>query len=281
MKVVNVLPESGWTGMDNMVVRTWRLSVRARGLLLILLSYPSPNDITIAKLAKMGTEAKQKGVPAEGREALQMAMRELEREGFVVHDKKRDLETGRWSSTTYVSADPSAIAQFRPSTALPPTAHQTSANPRSGEPRSVRQSLSTYNTDYKTGDKTEGQEAGLQYSSSLAFAREGQQAGKQDRGAAIEADLQVRYESVRQADETYLRDRLLKLERKRPRVFRKYRNAAIGQVQNGEWPERLAEVGSSRLIDELSMMYTIRHYAYSDSGVIPEWLFRFQLRSVS
>lgn len=29
------------------------------------------------------------------------------------------------------------------------------------------------------------------------------------------------------------------------------------------------------------MMYAIRHYAHSDSGIIPEWLFRFPLRSVS
>lgn len=275
MKVINVLPESGWTGMDNRVVRDWRVSVRARGLLLILLSYKSGSDITIAKLADWGTDGRKAGDPVEGREALQAAMRELERAGFVVHDKQRDSATGRWSTTTYVSPNPAAIAQFKPSTALPRPGSQRSGDQHSADQLSVRQSLTTYKTDHKTGDKTDEQEGGLQYTSSLASAREGQHAGKQNRGAAIEAALKPRYEAVRQADETYLRDRLLKLERKRPAVFRKYRNAAIGQVENGEWPERVAKVGASRLIDELSMMYTIRHYAYGPSGIIPEWLFRF------
>lgn len=267
--------------MDNLVVRSWRLSVRARGLLLILLSYPPGNDITITKLARMGTEAKKRGIPAEGREALLVAMRELEREGFVVHDKKRDEKTGRWSSTTYVSPDPSAIAQFAPKATLPPPGQPSSGNQLPGQPSSASRYSSTHKTVGKTGGKTEEQEAGLQYSSSLASAREGEHAGKQDRADSIEADLEVRYETVRQADETYLRDRLLKFERKRPAIFRKYRNTAISQIENGEWPKRLQEVGSSRLIDELSMMYAIRHYAHSDSGTIPEWLFRFPLRSVS
>lgn len=280
MKIVNVLPDTGWTGMDNLVVRSWRLSVRARGLLLILISYPPNNDITLTKLAKMGTEAKKRGVPAEGREALLVAMRELEREGFIVHDKKRDGKTGQWSTTTYVSTDPEAIAQYAPKSGLPSSVNPSSGNQTSGQPSSAHQHSSTSKTVDKTGGKTDWEEGSLQSSSSLASAREGA-AGQQDRAAAIEADLEVRYEAVRAADETYLRDRLLKFERKRPAIFRKQRDLAIRQIENGEWPKRLQEVGASRLIDELAMMYAIRHYAHSDSGIVPEWLFRFRLRSVS
>jgi hypothetical protein len=280
MRVIRVLPETGWTGVDNTVARSRRISWRAKGLLLELLSYPETNDITIAKLASWGAKSRTEGHVAEGREALQAAMRELEREGYVVHDRTRDKATGHWSTTTYVSTDPAAVARLAPSTALPRPVNPRSVDPYSADPYSVDQSLSTSKTDEKTVNKTEEEEAGLQYTSSLASAREGA-AGKQDRGAAIEADLRVRYETIQQADETYLRDRLLKFERKRPAIFRKYRNAAISQIENGEWPKRLQEVGSSRLIDELSMMYAVRHYAYSDSGIIPEWLFRFPLRSVS
>lgn len=280
MQVIRVLPETGWTGVDNSVARSRRISWRAKGLLLELLSYPETNDITIAKLASWGAKSRKEGHVAEGREALQAAMRELEREGYVAHDRTRDKATGHWSTVTYVSTDPAAIAQVAPSTALPRSVNPSSVDRYSADAYSVGQSLSTSKTDEKTDNKTEEEEGGLQYSSSLASAREGA-AGKQDRAAAIEADLRVRYETIQQADETYLRDRLLKFERKRPAIFRKYRNAAIGQIENGEWPKRLQEVGSSRLIDELSMMYAIRHYAHSDSGVIPEWLFRFPLRSVS
>lgn len=280
MKCIRVLPETGWTGVDNSVARSRRISWRAKGLLLELLSYPETNDITIAKLAGFGAKARKEGRVAEGREALQAAMRELEREGYVVHHRTRDKASGHWSTTTYVSTDPAAIADVVPSTALPRPVNQRSGDRYSADPYSVDQSLSTYKTDEKTDHKTEEEEGGLQSSSSLASAREGA-AGQQDRAAAIEADLQVRYEAVRAADETYLRDRLLKFERKRPAIYRKQRDLAIRQIENGEWPKRLQEVGASRLIDELAMMYAIRHYAHSDSGIIPEWLFRFRLRSVS
>lgn len=280
MKVIRVLPESGWTGVDNAAARSRRISFRAKGLLLELLSYPPDNDITIAKLAGWSADAKKNGFVAEGREALQMAMRELEREGYVVHDKRRDKATGQWSTITYVSADPLAIAQFTPSTALPRPGNQHSGSQLPGDPHSVGQSLSTHKTDLKTEEKTDAEEAGWQYSSALASARAGQHADKQDRAEAIEAELQVMYESIRQTDETYLRDRLLKLERKRPMIFRKYRDQAIRQIEQGEHPERLAKVGSSRLIDELAMMYAVRHYAMGDSGV-PQWLIRFPLRSVA
>lgn len=274
MIIINDLPDSGWTGMDNAVVRNRSLSVRARGLLLILLSYPSGNDVTITKLAGWSADDRKRGVPAEGREALQAAMRELERGGYVVHDKRHDKETGRWSTTTYVSPNPEVIAQFAPSTALPPTVNRYSANQHSGDQQSASQSLSTYKTDDNTEYKTDRQEGGLQYSSALASARAGQHAGAQDRDAADEAALQSMYEAVRRTDETYLRDRLLKFERKRPAIYRKYRNASIGQIESGKHPERIAEVGSSRVIDELTMMYAVRHYAKAETGV-PQWLIRF------
>lgn len=281
MKVVQILPETGWTGLDNRVIRDRQISVRAIGLLTVLLSYPTDNNITIAKLAGFGAEARKKGIPMEGREALQGAMRELERAGHVVHVKGHDRSTGRWSTTTYVSSDPAAIAQYAPSTALPRPVSQRSGSQPSGDRRSGSQSSSTYKTDDNTGYKTEGQDAGLQYVSSLASAREGQLASEQDRVDRIESALSGMYEGVRQADETYLRDRLLKFERKRPAIFRNCRNAAIGQIETGQHAKRLKEVGASRLIDELAMMYAVRHYATSESGVVPQWLIRFPLRSVA
>ena len=67
MKVIRVLPETGWTGVDNRVARSRRISWRAKGLLLELLSYPESNDITIAKLAGWGTKSRADGHVAEGR----------------------------------------------------------------------------------------------------------------------------------------------------------------------------------------------------------------------
>ncbi len=274
MKVIRTMPPEGWVPTANVTAQQRRLSWRAKGLLVDLLSFPDGYNITFDKLMHL---AKMAGDPdVEGRDAMRRAMQELERKGYLAHRRVAVENPApgkqRWRTETAICDQPIFAAQPGGTDSQHP---QDSVPPDFGT--SKDQEVSN-NTGFTKNDQQ--QEEQDQSSSSLASAREGA-AGKQDRGAAIEADLRVRYETIQQADEPYLRDRLLKFERKRPAIFRKYRNAAISQIENGEWPKRLQEVGSSRLIDELSMMYAVRHYAYSDSGIIPEWLFRFPLRSVS
>ncbi|MEV7975391.1 hypothetical protein [Streptomyces sp. NPDC086519] len=175
MKVIRVLPETGWTGVDNLAARNRRISFRAKGLLLELLSYPPDNSITIAKLAGWSADARKNGFVAEGREALQMAMRELEREGYVVHVKRR-TPGGQWETTTFVSAVPEALSEVAPSTGLPRSADQSSADQSSVDQYTADQRSSTWKTDGKTGSKTGEEDAGLQSSSALAAARAGEDA---------------------------------------------------------------------------------------------------------
>lgn len=269
MKVIRVLPETGWTGVDNTVARSRRLSWRAKGLLLELLSYPPDNDITLAKLAGWGARSRQEGFSAEGREALQMAMRELEREGYVVHVRRRG-ERGRWETTTYVSTAPERLPQVAPSTGYPSSVDQYSADQSSVDRRSADQSLSTSKTDDNTYKKTGEEEAGLQYSSALAGARAGQQAGPQDR---LREELNRLYEAANGLDDDRLRRLLLQFEKKRPRVYREQRQSALGQLER-ESPAILKSPESVRSVDLLSFKYALLHYS-EDGKPLPDWLVRF------
>jgi hypothetical protein len=265
MKVIRVLPDTGWTGVDNAAARSRRISFRAKGLLLELLSYPADNSITIAKLAGWSADAKKNGFVAEGREALQMAMRELEREGYVVHVKRRN-DRGQWETTTYVSAMPEALAQVAPSTASPRSVNQYSADRSSADQHTASQSSSTWNTDGKTESKTGDQEAGLQHSSALAAARAGQVA----RESELPPDLKRLYGAADKLDDDRLRRLLLQFERKRPQKYREMRQHALGQLGR-EDPEALQSV---REVDLLSFKYALRHYSRDDKS-LPVWLTRF------
>ncbi|MFD8545617.1 hypothetical protein [Streptomyces sp. NPDC059649] len=269
MKVVRVLPETGWTGVDNAVARSRRISWRAKGLLLELLSYPPDNDITLAKLAGWGATSRKEGFTAEGREALQMAMRELEREGYVVHIRRRG-ERGRWETTTYVSTAPERLPQVPPSTGSPRSVDQYSADPSSADRRSADQSLSTCKTDDNTDKKTDGGEAGLQYSSALAGARAGRQASPQD---LRRDELHRLYEAANELDDDRLRRLLLQFEKKRPRVYRDQRQSALGQLERDS-PATLKGPDSARAVDLLSYKYALQHYT-SEGKPVPDWLTRF------
>lgn len=269
MKVVRVLPETGWTGVDNAVARSRRISWRAKGLLLELLSYPPDNDITLAKLAGWGATSRKDGYSAEGREALQMAMRELEREGYVVHVRRRG-DRGRWETTTYVSTAPDRLPQVAPSTGSPRSVDQSSEDQSSVDRRSAGQSLSTCKTDHNTDKKTDGEEAGLEHSSALAGARAGQQAGPQDRRRE---ELHRLHEAANDLDDDRLRRLLLQLEKKRPRIYREQRQSAIGQLER-ENPALLRGPSSVREVDLLSYKYALQHYSRDDKA-LPDWLVRF------
>jgi hypothetical protein len=265
MKVIRVLPDTGWTGVDNAAARSRRISFRAKGLLLELLSYPQDNSITIAKLAGWSADAKKNGFVAEGREALQMAMRELEREGYVVHVKRRN-DRGQWETTTYVSAMPEALSQVAPSTGLPRSVDQYSADRSSADQHTAVQSSSTWKTDGKTEEKTGEEEAGLQSSSALAAAR----AGEDARENKLAPDLKRLYDAADKLDDDRLRRLLLQFERKRPQVYRQQRQKTLAQLGREE-PEALQSV---RAVDLLSYKYALLHYR-SDDKPLPAWLTRF------
>ena len=77
MITASPIPEGvGWSPAVHSTSRDIRISRRALGTLMELLSYPPGWDMNADKLAKLGRE---------GREATRKAMRELEDAGYVIH----------------------------------------------------------------------------------------------------------------------------------------------------------------------------------------------------
>lgn len=82
----------GFTMVENATVRDKRLTFRATGLLVFLLSLPDGASIDARGLAQ------RKG---EGRDAILRALRELTELGYL-HRRRRRVEGGRFVTETYV-----------------------------------------------------------------------------------------------------------------------------------------------------------------------------------
>lgn len=89
-------PEKHFTVIGNEIIRDKTLSWRARGILVYLLSQPDDWKTTAAHLTAVGLE---------GRDAVRIALVELQDRGYLQRRKHQD-DRGRWTTAIYVFDDP-------------------------------------------------------------------------------------------------------------------------------------------------------------------------------
>ena len=92
MAVFRIERTRDYTVMSNHHLRNANLSLKAKGLLSMMLSLPEDWNYTTRGLAK---------ICKEGVDAIGAALRELEADGYIVRHKLRDRQ-GRISDTEYV-----------------------------------------------------------------------------------------------------------------------------------------------------------------------------------
>lgn len=242
------MPDAGWVPVANTAARDWRITWKARGLLAELLSYPDGWETSVDKLVEM---AENSGGDIEGRDAMRKAMNELIRVGYV--QRTRCREGGRWVTKLAVSDAPTV------------TDYPASVEPAPVQPASVDQALlRTRTTNTVLTETDHGYSTSLD---TLAAATATQ----------TQADLQQRlldkiYGVVDGFDADQQRRHLLIVERKRPKIYREARNAAIDQVKRDN-PKRLVGEFAAQEIDPLSYKWIILHYV-RESGEVPIWLAR-------
>jgi hypothetical protein len=262
VKNKRMMPDEGWVPMANATAQNRRLSWRAKGLLVDLLSFPDGYDITFDRLIAM---AKAAGDPdVEGRDAMRRAMQELERKGYIAHIrhavKDEDSERVFWRTETVV-CDLPGIINVRGTGLQEPGGS-------GGRPSSMTegQELSNNTVTYKNGDQDELAKS----SAALAGARAGQHAGAKSDSAA---ELDRLYAAANELDDDRLRRLLLQFEVKRPAIYRKKRLDARDQLLREE-PRILKGPRSVRALDLLTFKYGLQHYHPSENG-LPTWLTRF------
>ena len=122
MAVFRIERTRDYTVMSNHHLRNVALSLKAKGLLSMMLSLPDDWNYTTRGLAK---------ICKEGVDAIGGALRELEREGYIVRHQLRDAQ-GRISDTEYVIYE--QPHPQKPDISSPDTAEPDTDSPGTGNP---------------------------------------------------------------------------------------------------------------------------------------------------
>ena len=127
MAVFRIERTRDYTVMSNHHLRNEKLSLKAKGLLSMMLSLPEDWNYTTRGLAK---------ICKEGVDAIGGALRELETAGYIVRHQLRDRQ-GRISDTEYViyeQPQPKTPDTPQPDAAVPDTASPDTENPDMDKP---------------------------------------------------------------------------------------------------------------------------------------------------
>ena len=122
MAVFRIERTRDYTVMSNHHLRNANLSLKAKGLLSMMLSLPEDWNYTTRGLAK---------ICKEGVDAIGAALRELEAAGYIVRHKLRDRQ-GRISDTEYVIYEQPQLR--KPDTDSPDTENPDMDTPDTDEP---------------------------------------------------------------------------------------------------------------------------------------------------
>lgn len=254
MKIRRSRPAADFTIIPNAALRDDRLSYCARDVLVELLSRPDGWETNADALSERARRHRGSG-RGEGRRAMRAAFAELEAIGYMIRHREQ-AAGGRFVTVLEVHDTPQDRG----------TANGTSADGTSVHGTSVSGTSSVRTEDGITDEE----DVAGEHSASLAAAREGPvHARERDR-------LERVWGAVDQLPDGDLRNLLLSFERKRPRIYRDCRQAAIGQLER-EKPHVLKTKSAGRAIDSLSFKYALQHYAPD----WPAWLTKFPLRAVS
>ena len=122
MAVFRVERTNNYTVMSNYHLRDKTLSLKAKGLLSLMLSLPETWDYTLAGLAR---------ISLEGKDAIRAAVVELEKAGYIHRSQTTD-KTGKFSSNEYIIREYPAFHE--PSSEGPSPAQPLPENPTTDHP---------------------------------------------------------------------------------------------------------------------------------------------------
>lgn len=129
MSVFRVDKTQGFTVMPNHHLKNRALSLKAKGLLSLMLSLPNDWDYTLKGLAC---------ISLENVDAIRKAVTELENEGYITRTRKRD-EQGRLRGTEYIIR--SVPVSEKPISEKPISVKPVSEKPISVKPAQVKPTL--------------------------------------------------------------------------------------------------------------------------------------------
>ena len=123
MAIIRVEKRSNFTVVDNTFIRDKNLSLKAKGLMLCMLSLPPEWDFSVAGLVK--------AIKTDRRDALMKSLAVIESEGYLTRTRERDSNGKVRAAIWTVSDTPiKKINSFQPKSDLPTLATPTLVKPQ-------------------------------------------------------------------------------------------------------------------------------------------------------
>ena len=145
MAVFRIERTRDYTVMSNHHLRNANLSLKAKGLLSMMLSLPEDWNYTTRGLAK---------ICKEGVDAIGAALRELEGAGYIVRHQRRD-KSGRITDTEYVIYEQPQPDMSQPDTASPDTGNPDMEKPDTEKPAELNIEKSNTQKSITHGSSTD------------------------------------------------------------------------------------------------------------------------------
>ena len=145
MAVFRIERTRDYTVMSNHHLRNANLSLKAKGLLSMMLSLPEDWNYTTRGLAK---------ICKEGVDAIGAALRELEGAGYIVRHQRRD-KSGRITDTEYVIYEQPQPDMSQPDTASPDTENPYLDKPDTEKPAELNIEKSNTQKSNTQGSSTD------------------------------------------------------------------------------------------------------------------------------
>lgn len=136
-RIIKITHERQFAQIANSTLRDWRLSLKARGLLAVIISLPDDWAVTVEWIAKQGSD---------GRDAVRSAMAELEEHGYARYVPFRQpnglLFGGHWEVKEEASLP--WLDGESPTTENPKSVKPKSEEPKSENPKSLENNEKEY-----------------------------------------------------------------------------------------------------------------------------------------
>lgn len=151
MAIMRIVKQSNFSIVSNSIIRDTRLSLKARGLLILMLSLPDCWQFSVKGLATLS---------GEGNDSIRGGIKELEEVGYLSR-KRKHLPNGRLGEMEYTLYEQAQPKEEKPASALPTLENPTQEKPIQGKPTQANPTLlstNIINTDYIKNRERENKE---------------------------------------------------------------------------------------------------------------------------
>ena len=149
MATMRIVKDNNFSIVSNDIIRDGRLSLKARGLLIFMLSLPDCWEFSIAGLSK---------VSGEGKDSIRAGIKELESVGYLAR-KRKHLANGRLGEMEYTLYESPKSKAEKPTSNLPTLEKPTQEKPTLENPteinKDIKQELKEVRTERESNSYTE------------------------------------------------------------------------------------------------------------------------------